>query len=59
MRRADVSEQDDRRLMAEKRIQCILLDLQAQTEDIDHVNVDTRNFANLHVEIFFESERPK
>lgn len=39
---------------AEKRIQRTLLDLQEEVgARIDQVNVDTRNFANCGVEIFF------
>jgi hypothetical protein len=50
-------ERDDKRARAEIAIERILLALQEDTEKIDHVDVDTRNFANLSVEIFFKSER--
>ena len=44
---------------AEAKIQRILLDLEEETgEKVDLVNVDTRNFANLSVEVFF-AERPR
>lgn len=40
---------------AESAIQQILIDLSFETErEIDTVNVDTREFGNLKVEIFFE-----
>lgn len=43
---------------AEQQIQRILLDLADETgRDIDFVNVDTRPFANLKVEIFFQRNR--
>lgn len=37
---------------AEKRIQRVLLDLEAIGLRVDEVRVDTRNFANCSVEIF-------
>jgi hypothetical protein len=37
---------------AEKRIRRILIDLEEATgKRVDHVEVDTRNFVNLHTEI--------
>lgn len=43
---------------AEEQIQRILIDLEEEAgEEIDSVDVDTRQFANLRVEIFFESDR--
>lgn len=48
---------DDARARAEIAIQKILLDLENETgREIDEVNVDTRNFASLNVEIFFEEQ---
>lgn len=39
--------------IAEDKIQRILIDLEMATgNEIDNVRVDTRRFANLHVEIF-------
>ena len=51
-----MTDRDDKRARAEIAIEHILLDLESATEKIDRVNVDTRNFANLNVEIFFKSE---
>jgi len=46
---------DDARAKAEIAIQKILLALEDETGvDIEDVNVDTRNFASLNVEIFME-----
>lgn len=43
---------------AEERIQKILLDLEEEAgREIDAVQVDTRQFANLKVEIFFEDKK--
>lgn len=43
---------------AEDKIQKVLLDLQNETgERVDLVRVDTRNFANLSVEVFFAERR--
>jgi hypothetical protein len=40
---------------AEHRIQRILIDLEEETgKRIDHVEVDTRNFAQLRTEIHFQ-----
>jgi hypothetical protein len=50
-------DRDDKRAKAEIAIERILFALQEATEKIDHVEIDTRNFANLNVEIFFKSER--
>lgn len=47
---------------AERRIQTILIDLSNELElDIDDVMVDTRNFANLSVEILIRklTQRPR
>ncbi|MEJ2116365.1 MAG: hypothetical protein P8Y36_00110 [Alphaproteobacteria bacterium] len=42
---------------AEEQIQRILIDLEEESgESIDVVQVDTRQFANLKVEIFFEAK---
>ena len=42
---------------AEEKIQRILIDLEEETgESIDAVQVDTRQFSNLKVEIFFEAK---
>lgn len=42
---------------AESAIQQILIDLSFETErEIEAVNVDTREFADLKVEIFFEDQ---
>lgn len=47
----------DPRTLAEKRIRAILIELAGTVErEIDQVRVDTRNFANLTVEIFFKGE---
>jgi hypothetical protein len=44
------------RIKAEKAIQRILIDLAETTmSKVDHVDVDTRNFANLKVEIYFQA----
>ena len=51
-----VAARDDKRRLAEHAIQKILLDLEIETEEIGHVSIDQRNFANLSVEIFFKSE---
>jgi len=51
-----MNDRDDKRARAEIAIESILLDLEEAIEKIDRVNVDTRNFANLNVEIFFKSE---
>lgn len=46
------------RTKAEKDIQKILIDLYNDTEiRIAHVNVDTRNYANMDVEIFFSDDK--
>ena len=46
---------DERRKIAEEAIQRILLNLEDDTGDgIACVNIDTREFANLKVEIFFD-----
>ena len=56
--RADKTEFEQRRQAAEAAIQSLLLDLEEFSERrIDHVRVDTRNFANLRVEIFFAEEK--
>lgn len=48
----------DARRQAQEKIQRILLDLEEDTgEIVDAVDVDTRQFANLRVEIFFETDR--
>ena len=48
-------QQNDALKNAENQIQKILLDLEEATgREIDVVQVDTRQFANLRVEIFFE-----
>ncbi len=49
-------DRDDERARAEMAIESILRDLEEATEKIDQVDVDTRNFANLAVVIFFKSE---
>lgn len=47
----------DLRARAEIAIQNILLNLEEQAgKKIDRVDVDTRNFANSNVEIFFAGE---
>jgi hypothetical protein len=52
------TEQDAAVSKAEARIQKILIDLANDLElDIDHVRVDTRNFANLAVEILINETR--
>ena len=51
-----MTDRDDKRARAEIAIEHILLDLESRTEKIERVNVDTRNFANMNVEIFFKSE---
>ncbi len=54
-----MSQDDDQHTVhltkAEKAIQRILLDLEEHTgRKIEHMQLDTRRFANLRVEIFFE-----
>lgn len=47
----------DLRTQAERRIRAILVELEeAEEREVDQVRVDTRNFANLTVEIFFKGE---
>lgn len=41
---------------AETDIQRILLRLEEQVGRIDHIEVDTRNFANCKTEIFLKTE---
>ena len=49
---------DNARAKAEIAIEKILLGLEHDTHcRIDHVNVDTRNFANCDVEIFFKESQ--
>lgn len=49
------SDRDRKIKEAEEAIRKILIDLQdAIGEEIESVNVDTRNFANLATEIWFE-----
>ncbi len=51
-----MTDRDDKRARAEIAIERILRNLEEQTEQIDRVDIDTQNFANLSVEIFFKSE---
>jgi len=49
---------DEQRRAAERSIQKILIDLEEETnEEIDAVQVDTRNFASLRTEIFFAKDQ--
>ncbi len=52
-----IEELDDARAKAEIAIERILLDLENDTGlRLDSVEVDTRNFANCNVEIFFQGD---
>lgn len=47
----------DLRAQAEKRIRAILLELEESAErEVEQVNVDTRNYASLAVQILFKGE---
>ena len=59
MRERTQAEIDAALKKAEKAIQKILIDLANDArKDIDFVRIDTRNFANLAVEIFLKGDPP-